>query len=124
MYMSAKAAFGTLKKNMYQSDYLNKKKGVAMACKKHCSNNNRDTIFLTNKYNLIIGQYTEMNLKDVITVDNITSTPVVINPYDTIPFYYTNTIDPYGQLFGNSQCGISNYVHYIVPEGEGEPEDY
>ncbi len=113
--MSAKATFGTLKKNMYQSDYLNKKKGVAMACEKHCSNN-RDTIFSTNKYNLIIGQYTEMNLKDVITVDNITSTPVVINPSDTIPFYYTNTIDPYGQLFGDSQCGISNYLHYIVPE--------
>jgi hypothetical protein len=115
MYMSAKAAFGTLKKNMYQSDYLNKKKGIAMACEKRCTNNNNgDNIFSTNKYNLIIGQYTEMNLTNVVTVDNITSTPVVINPYDTNPFYYTNTIDPYGQLFGTSPCGILNYNHYIV----------
>lgn len=116
MYMSAKAAFGTLNKNMYQSDYLNKKKGVTMGCNRLCKKTDvNNTKFSTNKYNLIVGQYTEMNLKDVVTVDNITSTPVVINPYDSKPFYYTNTIDPYGQLFGNSPCGILNYVNYIMP---------
>ncbi len=113
MYMSAKAAFGTLKKNMYQSDYLNKKKNVVTNCNNRLCKT-QSSYFSENKYNLIIGQYTEMNLKDVVTVDNITSTPVVINPYDTKPFYYTNTIDPYGQLFGKSQCGILNFNHYIV----------
>jgi hypothetical protein len=115
MYMSAKAAFGTLKKNMYQSDYLNKKKGISINCNRFCKKIDvNSTEFSANKYNLIIGQYTEMNLKDVVTVDNITSTPVVINPSDAKPFYYTNTIDPYGQLFGTSPCGILNYNHYIV----------
>ena len=100
--MSAKAAFGTLKHNMYQSDYLNKKKGIITRCHSRCKpNSNSNTYFSMNKYNLIIGQYSEMNLKDVVTVDSIVP-PVVINPDETeIPFYYTNTIDPYGQLFGN-----------------------
>lgn len=110
--MSAKATFGTLKKNMNQSDYLNKKKGV---CKQRCNNNN-DTYFSMNKYNLIIGQYSKMNLNDITTVENTTATPVIINPSDINPFYYTNTIDPYGQLFGKSECGSLNYVRYITPD--------
>jgi hypothetical protein len=31
----------------------------------------------------------------------------------TAPFYFTNTIDPLGELFGNSQCGELNYTHYM-----------
>jgi hypothetical protein len=125
MYMSAKAAFGTLNKNMYQSDYLKmKKKGVTMDCNcrfyYHNNQNNNNTFFSTNKYNLIIGQYTEMNLKNVVTVNNITSSPVIINPSDSNPFYYTNTIDPYGQLFGNSPCGILNYVQYITSKSKSQ----
>ena len=109
--MSAKAAFGTLKKDINQSDYINKKKKMNDCKRSNCKRN--DTYFSVNKYNLIIGQYTEMDLKDVVTIDNITSTPVVINPTDLLPFYYTNTIDPDGELFGKSECGVLNYVKYI-----------
>ena len=31
----------------------------------------------------------------------------------TKPFYFTNTIDPLGQLFGNTQWGELNYTHYM-----------
>lgn len=113
--MSAKAAFGTLKNDIYQSDYLNKKKKAVIGC-----NSRRcypyESYFSVNKYNLIIGQYSKSNLNNVVTVDNITLTPVVIDPAATDPFYYTNNIDPYGELFGKNVCGILNYVRYIEPD--------
>jgi hypothetical protein len=40
--------------------------------------------------------------------------PIPINQLNEIPFYINYTIDPYGQLFGNSQCGELNYTKYMV----------
>lgn len=118
--MSGRAAFGSFKNNMYQSELINKKKDNAVQCPCRCPNRCRLRAFPNNryqsynKYNVVAGQYYELDLKDVTTVNNITSTPVVINPNETLtPFYYTNTIDPYGQLFGNTECGIFNYTNYI-----------
>lgn len=34
---------------------------------------------------------------------------------NVIPFYQGNTIDPEGQLFGNSQCGELNFTLYMIP---------
>ena len=31
----------------------------------------------------------------------------------TLPFNFTNTIDPVGELFGKSQCGTYNFTHYM-----------
>lgn len=148
--ISAKPTFGTLRENLYQSDYINRKKGVITFCNspsrcqrikfapsyniRNSFNIGRYTrsldncnILPVNKSNLIIGQYTKMNLTDICTVQNINPTippepdnpcqntpSITIDPNNsTNPFYWTYQIDPSGQLFGKSQCGELNYTHYM-----------
>jgi len=70
-----------------------------------------------NSFNLISGLYTKLDLKNVNvleTTTNPTTTPTSINPtlLSTTPFYENYTIDPNGALFGNTQCGINNYINF------------
>ena len=151
----AKPTFGTLKQNLYQSDYINRKKGKNI----YCTNPNRCNKLINsnsyanlnsfnlgryalglekcnllpvNKTELVIGQYTKLNLDNVCTVSNgpppseycssenpcnpcQNNTSVIINPStSTVPFYWGHTIDPLGELFGSSQCGQLNYTNYMV----------
>lgn len=139
-FSSAKSTFGTLKQNCYQSDYINRIKRKKTFCNNQttCDRqnifNNLDNcnIFSTNKYNLIVGQYTKSNMKNVCVV-SVGSPPTQycsnLNPCDpcqttdqvpiivsssAIPFYMANTIDPLGELFGRSQCGELNYNKYMT----------
>lgn len=156
--ISAKPTFGTLRENLYQSDYINRKKGIITLCNSssRCQRINfapsystinsfnlgRYTLSLdncnilpVNKSNLIIGQYTKMNLKDICTVQKINPTinpapctltscnncpnpsTIIIDPNTpgiSYPFYFTYQIDPIGDLFGKSQCGELNYTHYMI----------
>jgi len=102
--ISAKPTFGTLQPNLYQSDYINRKKGIIVFCKRECicknikvapsydiknSFNlglrfNRLNNIHNNKSNLIISQYTKENLKNVCTVS-----PIV----PSVPSYCSNS-DP------------------------------
>jgi hypothetical protein len=66
-----------------------------------------------------------MNLKNVCTLINgfpcnnintsceACSDPVTIDMLSTVPFNWTNTIDPVGALFGDTPCGIENYINYM-----------
>ena len=99
---------------------------------------NRCNILPFNKSDLIVNLYSKQNLKYVCTMIN--GFPC-INPElsdvnctsSTIPkccndacsgnktidnidkaFNWNHTIDPVGELFGNTQCGIENYTHYMV----------
>jgi len=68
-----------------------------------------------NSFNLNSGLYTKLNLKNVNvleTTTNPTITPTSINPQLTTPFYENYIIDPNGSLFGNTQCGINNYINF------------
>ena len=150
--ISAKPTFGTLKENLYQSDYINRKKAKNIYCTapKLCNrllkSDSYDKINLfklsyylerrnvipVNKDNLIIGQYTKLNLDNVCTVSNgpppskycsyedpcnpcQDNSPVIIDTSSTSnPFYWGHTIDPLGELFGSSQCGELNYTKYMV----------
>jgi len=89
--ISSKPTFGTLRENLYQSDYINRKKGIFTYCKsraichriktapsyntRNAFNTGRLTLtldkFAVNKSNLIIGQYTKTNLTNICTVSNI-----------------------------------------------------
>ena len=123
--ISAKSTFGTLQEELYQSDYINKKK-------QQCN-----TILPVNKSNLIVGQYTKLNLYNVCTVSNgpPPSIPcdfnndcnpcqddaiVMIdpnnpdNPKNSDAFYLNYTIDPLGELFGKTSCGVLNYTNYMI----------
>jgi len=154
----AKPTFGTFRKNLYQSDYINRKKAKLIYCNSRDScgrilvspdynvralfKTGRDAINLLrcsnavipiNKANLIMGQYTKLDLNRVCTVLNTTnysasdclknitgcpnSNPVIIDPTNNpIPpsFYQNNIIDPCGYLFGNTQCGELNFTSYMV----------
>lgn len=146
----AKPTFGTLRENLYQSDYIKRKKGKITVCNSpsYCNRiTNSDSyekrnsynlgiyarslencnVIPVNKGNLIMGQYTKLDLKHVCTVIPTTpctdintcgncdnGNPVKIDQSSSTPFYYDNTIDPAGELFGSSQCGELNYTHYMV----------
>jgi hypothetical protein len=81
-----------------------------------------------NKNNLISGLYTKLDLENVCTLINgfpcnnidtscaACNNPVSINTTSTLPLNWTNTVDPVGALFGNTPCGIFNYVNYMKPE--------
>ena len=162
--ISAKPAFGTLKENLYQSDYLNRKKAKYAYCRtpsycnkiknsnsydlinsynlgRYSRNLEKCNIISINKGNLVMGQYTKLNLKDVCTVSygppptkhcgNGTeelpcipcqnNTDVVIDPnvnpltnISSEPFYWNATIDPLGELVGSSQCGELNYTQHMI----------
>ena len=150
----AKPTFGTLRENLYQSDYLNRKKAKYAYCRtpSYCNkikiansydlinsyrlgrySRNLETcnIIPINKGNLIMGQYTKLNLKNVCTVSNGTpqtrpctndlpcdpcqdNTPVYLKTDADVPFYFNKTIDPLGELFGSSQCDELNYTRHMV----------
>lgn len=108
------STFGSLKQVSYQSDYIkNKKYKIGYL-------NGNSLLF--NKNNLIAGLYSKMNLNGVCNVINgrpcsavcdSCDNPASIDANSILPFNQTNTIDPIGELFGNSQCGIINFTKYM-----------
>ena len=94
--ISAKPTFGTLKENLYQSDYINRKKGIITLCNLYSEcqkisfapsysdinsfNLGIHTLGLNkcdkshidkDKTNLIAGQYTTENLSNICTISVI-----------------------------------------------------
>uniref|UniRef100_A0A6C0KPY3 Uncharacterized protein n=1 Tax=viral metagenome TaxID=1070528 RepID=A0A6C0KPY3_9ZZZZ len=154
----AKPTFGTLRQNLYQSDIINRKKAEIIFCnsKSYCgkllvSKNYADRILFdkgqisvnnikcllakkrflipVNKSNLVIGQYSKLDLTPVCSVKNssekniavtclentyLNCSSVPIDPNSKIPFYIDKIIDPCGRLFGNTQCGELNYTSYMI----------
>jgi hypothetical protein len=88
---------------------------------------NKKLIIPFDKQNLVAGQYTYMDLSGVCcAINGPICTNIFVNDCSqcqlpcpinvssaTQPFYFTNTIDPIGQLFGNTQCGELRYTHYM-----------
>jgi hypothetical protein len=120
------STFGNLKKTIDQGEYTNKLKNKNMFCNKTLNQYVSNKKHLqNNKNNLIISQYSKLNLKDVCVVaenSNIISAErffnvcnkdisVIITTNNI--FYNNNFIDPLGQLFGKNKCGLLNYTKYI-----------
>lgn len=137
----AKPTFGALKPNLYQSDYItNKKAKIAFCDVNNVSNYNQLNLYNRGKYlnslevgnissfdksDLIFGLYSKMDLTNVCSVingppcNNIDSCigcdeVTTIDISSSSPFYFTNTIDPVGELFGNTTCGTNNFINYMV----------
>ena len=140
-FSSAKSTFGTLQEKINQSDFINRKKKKNLFCNNQTvcnrlavlNNANKCNVFSTNKYNLIIGQYSKTDLKNVCVISlgspptehcsdlnpcnpcqTTAQVPIVISSSAT-PLHETHTLDPLGELFGNSQCGELNYNKYMAP---------
>ena len=115
-----KSAFGNLNNGflLSQSDYITKK--TRNVKNKKCENK-LDVLtdkIQANKYSIIAGLYVPTDLSGVCVVKDTTkimnSCNAVIDPSSQTPFYYYNTIDPYGSLFGASTCGVNGYKNYMT----------
>jgi hypothetical protein len=66
-----------------------------------------------NKANLYINLITKLDLPDVPVIsDNNNISPTTITT-TAIPYLDYN-IDPNGILFGNTTCGLNNFINYMV----------
>lgn len=74
-----------------------------------------------NTANLNVNLFTKLDLKDVKVIANsstgVSPTNIETTSTDTTstdPSYVTYTIDPCGELFGNTICGVNNYQQFLV----------
>ena len=67
------------------------------------------------KTDLNYGLVSKMVLSGVSVIKNNTTgtSPTTLNPSVSTP-YFNYTIDPSGNLFGNSICGINNFENYVL----------
>ena len=131
----AKSAFGNILSTDYASDYIRNKKAKLAYCNKKVvakqSQSQSDLLLYNqgqllynytdpscnvssfNSANLVAGLYTQENLEGVnVLSNNVGSTPTTISA-NGYPFYSYYNIDPSGQLFGNTTCGIINFTNYM-----------
>jgi hypothetical protein len=79
-------------------------------CNSKCCNYNYDIDYTKLNINLI----TKEDLEYVTVIETFPDgiSPTTINPNISTPFYQNYTIDPKGELFGNTCCGKNNYLLY------------
>jgi len=136
MSRSAKQAFGQFLEPLEASSHTYNKKIETIYCVKDCNlkttdlkNNrvnsqgqliwfNHSKQFLKksiNNANLNINLITELDLKNVPVVTDLSgNVPIVIDASETNPYLVYNE-DPSGNLFGNSECDTTPFVDYMVP---------
>ena len=130
-------SFGTFSQSSDAGDYISKKKARASFCNaNNCSPTlkvgTQTNLLLFNKSNMLsvypyknfidknnlnINLITQLDLSGVsVILDQTNNTiPCSINGIDSaILPYLTYNIDPSGELFGNTTCGIDNYLNYIM----------
>jgi hypothetical protein len=131
-----KPAFGSNRESINAGDYILRKKARSAFCtsgicpQKYILNTQGELNLLrTAKYldsvkcklpfdknNLNINLVTKLDLTDVCVIadasGNVCATSIV---YTEIPdFYNKYIIDSSGNLFGNTECGINNFLNYLV----------
>jgi hypothetical protein len=73
---------------------------------------NNKNFKVLNRSNLNVNLYTNLNLKDVNVVQQNYPLKTPSNINENINFNENYTIDASGVLFGNTPCGIQNYVKF------------
>jgi len=138
----AKESFGKTKKIGYASDYIADKKAKFAYCNglpiktrftinpcdrvpyarsfealyifnrgRFIKNERIGRIPFLNKGNLDINLYTKINLKHINVITGTIPVPPNSTGYPTDFSKYR--VDPCGELFGNSQCGVGNFADYL-----------
>jgi hypothetical protein len=132
---SANRAFGVFKESKDAGEYIYNKKSRATYCvANNCSpsikvssqsnkllfnNSNKLSLYPClnhiNPANLNINLITRLNLNRALVIKDISNNviPSTINT-TSIP-YLTYEIDPSGNLFGDSVCGIDNFKRFLRP---------
>jgi hypothetical protein len=103
-----KNTFGVFNEPQGSGEYTLNKKNSAIFCPGCVSNNNH-----YNRANLNINLVTKLNLNNVPVIQQNDPYAVPTNlSLSSIPFL-DYTIDPSGNLFGNTLCGTNNYQDYL-----------
>jgi hypothetical protein len=117
MAFQARPTFQQIQSLNYASDYLIEKKRRLLRIDSRRIIKNYDNYLLNkefrnkfNRSNLLYNLYSNENLSYVTTLSSTTVNSTLK------PFYQYYTIDPKGELFGNSQCGELNFTKYMEPE--------
>jgi hypothetical protein len=113
---SGKRTFGRFSEPLDASQYTNNKKSIYTKNSKY-TNNFYFTLYSyknsINEANLNINLIKKLNLQNVPVIsDNNNQSPTTINT-NVVPYLNYN-IDPSGNLFGNTICGVNNYINYMV----------
>jgi hypothetical protein len=108
---SANKAFGVFLESKDAGDYIYKKK--LETAYKICDCPHQTVI---NNGNLNINLISKLDLTNVPVIQNFSTgdVPTTIST-SSVPFLDYN-IDPSGNLFGNTTCGINNFEKYLVYE--------
>jgi hypothetical protein len=79
-----------------------------------------DNIPPFSKTELVSGLYTTVNLTNVLTIKKGVSVMcenvVGVSASPCEPLYKNYRVDPCGDLFGATPCGINNYLNYVQLE--------
>lgn len=129
----ARPSFELFNKTQDSGDYIYNKKAKTTFCfPNNCKpiktiNNQSDLLLFNrsnnlkyyanniNRANLNINLITKLDLNNIpVLQSNITpfSTPTEITT--SLTPYSSYSYDPSGLLFGNTTCGINNYVNYMI----------
>ena len=130
---SGKKTFGVFVEPLQAGEYIYNKKAKATYCNTNsCSpglkvGSESDLLlykksnnliyfpckYAINKANLNINLITKLDLTEVPVIEDFSGNvvPATLSPTN-VPYLQYN-IDPSGNLFGNSICGINNYVKYM-----------
>jgi hypothetical protein len=131
---SANKAFGVFSESNTAGDYINNKKTTARYCNANkCTpslkiGSESDYLLFKrakklsvypclnsiNKSNLNINLITKMDLTNVPVIQNFYTGAVPTTITTTADPFLDYNIDPSGNLFGNTICGINNFVRYMV----------
>ena len=133
---SANPTFAKFNEPLLSNEYINKKTNKINFCFQNSCNKNKNlysqsnylfekrynslrlkTCYNTvNKTQLYINLITKLDLSSnsfpIISDLSSNNFPVIIDK--TVVPFLTYNIDPSGNLFGNSPCGINNFENYIV----------
>ena len=99
-----------------QNNYLMYKKSNNLRIQSNC-------VTSLNKSNLNINLITKLDLKDIPVIEDFSGNKIpssIINSPLIIPYLEYN-VDPKGLLFGNTICGVNDFLRYLVynsPESE------
>jgi hypothetical protein len=63
---------------------------------------------------LYINLITKINLEDVVVVSDLSGNIHPVKIDTTVEPYLKYNIDPSGNLFGNTVCGINNFENYVI----------
>lgn len=77
-----------------------------------CLDNFDKTQLYTNLYSKL-----QLNSQVYVLMD-ASGSPVIVNPSNPTP-YNTYVIDPFGDLFGNTICGLNNWKKYVTYDISG-----